>query len=206
MTQNIENTGQCIVQLIRGNLFPWGLLAALALSVPCNSQAGQAVDATAIELAAGTEASVTDNGVVRIGWVRDDVELTVDGMDFPPSAGLGSWAAFKKLPDGSAMIMGDTVVFQDEVSTAMDEAFSHGLEITALHNHFFFDEPKVYFMHIGGRGEPEVLARGVKAVWDAIKQVRKKNPRPAKRFGEGSVPQPGKGNIDPEFIKRTTWL
>ena len=71
-----------------------------------------------------------------------------------------------------AMVMGDTVVFQDEVTPAMDAAFAHGLEVTGLHNHFFYDEPKVYFMHIGGRGEPEKLAAGVKAVWDAIKKVR----------------------------------
>jgi hypothetical protein len=60
------------------------------------------------------------------------------------------------------MAMGDTVVFQDEVTPAIDAAFAHGLEVTGLHNHFFYDEPKVYFMHIGGRGDPETLAVGVK--------------------------------------------
>ena len=60
------------------------------------------------------------------------------------------------------MVMGDTVVFQDEVSPAMDAAFASGLEVTGLHNHFFHDEPKVYFMHIGGMGDSEKLAAGVK--------------------------------------------
>ena len=72
-------------------------------------------------------------------------------MPFNPSAGLGSWAAFQAMEHG-AMVMGDTVVFQDEVAAAMDAAFASGLEVSALHNHFFFDEPKVYFMHIGGNG------------------------------------------------------
>src|SRR5947208_4036697 len=88
------------------------------------------------------------------------------------------------------MVMGDTVVFQDEVTPAMDAAFAGGLEVTGLHNHFFFDEPKVYFMHIGGQGEPEKLAGGVKAVWDAIKKVRAESKQPGARF-PGNVPQKG---------------
>lgn len=162
------------------------------------------LDPVAIGEAAGTKTTVTDDGVVRIGWSRDDVQVTIDGMKFPPAAGLGSWAAFMPTRRG-AMVMGDTVVFQDEVSPAMDAAFAHGLEVTALHNHFFFDEPKVYFMHIGGHGDPRKLATGVKAVWDAIKQVRRGNPQPATRFG-GPIPQPGEGKIDPEPIERITGL
>jgi hypothetical protein len=114
-----------------------------------------------------------------------------------PFAGLGSWAAFTKAPHG-AMVMGDTVVFQDEVTPAMDAAFAAGLEVTALHNHFFFDEPKVYFMHIGGMGEPEKLAAGVKAVWDAIKRVRSGHPTPGDRF-EGRSPEAG--SIDARAIE-----
>ena len=141
-----------------------------------------ALDAAAIGKAAGAEASADESGVVRIGWARDDVQVKVDGMPLEPFAGLGSWAAFHQAP-GGAMVMGDTVVFQDEVAPAMDAAFAHDLEVTALHNHFFYDEPKVYFMHIGGSGDPAKLAAGVKAVWDAIKQVRKEQPQPTRGFG-----------------------
>src|SRR5260370_4802433 len=81
----------------------------------------------------------------------------------------------------------------------MDAAFSGGLEVTALHNHFFFDEPKVYFMHIGGQGEAEKLAASVKGVWDAIKKVRAENTIPAKRFA-GKIPK--EGPIDPAAIER----
>jgi len=88
------------------------------------------------------------------------------------------------------MAMGDTVVFQDEVTPAMDAAFAAGLEVTGLHNHFFYDEPKVYFMHIGGSGEPEKLAAGVKAVWDAIKKQRAAQPSPELGF-DGVSPESG---------------
>ena len=76
----------------------------------------------------------------------------------PPFMGLGSWAAFTPGHGGLVMMMGDTVVFEDEVNAAMSAALDAGLEVTALHNHFFFDEPKVYFMHIGGMGDAGALA------------------------------------------------
>lgn len=205
MIQDHNRTTPPIVSLMTTSPLRWCLIAALVLVGASNGQAQQAMDAAAIEQAAGTEVSITDDGTVRIGWTRDDVEVTVDGMRFPPAAGLGSWAAFKERSEG-AMVMGDTVVFQDEVSPAMDAAFAHGLEVTALHNHFFFDEPKVYFMHIGGHGEPAALAEGVKAVWDAIKAVRDKTPQPATGFGEGGVPRPEEGAINPEPVARITEL
>lgn len=197
--------------LFRVSLLPWATVIITAALLFCLTASGQerhkkkadsTLDASVIEKAAGTKASVTADGVVRIGWSRDDVLVQVDGMPFPPAAGLGSWAAFMPTEDG-AMVMGDTVVFQDEVSPAMDVAFAHGLLVTALHNHFFFDEPKVYFMHIGGSGDPQKLAAGVKAMWDAIKKVRAANPQPATRFGE-PIPKPGK--IDTERIEQITGL
>lgn len=148
------------------------------------------LDADKIGAAAGTKATTSPDGVVRIAWARTDVAVTVDGMPFKPFAGLGSWAAFTPTAQG-AMAMGDTVVFQDEVTPAMDAAFTGGLEVTGLHNHFFFDEPKVYFMHIGGSGEPTKLAAAVKGVWDAIKKVRAEQAKPATRF-PGGVPKEGK--------------
>jgi len=147
------------------------------------------LDATAIGEASGATATATPDGVVKIGWPRTDVTVTVDGMTLPPAAGLGSWAAFAPMGAG-AMVMGDTVVFEDEVDAAMDAAFAHGLSVTALHNHFFHDTPKVYFMHIGGEGQAESLAAGVKAVWGAIRAVRSTHPQPATSFG-GATPKPG---------------
>jgi len=147
------------------------------------------LNAERIGQVAESKATTTPDGVVRLGWARNDVPVTVDGMAFKPAAGLGSWAALTPTKHG-AMVMGDTVVFQDEVTPAMDAAFAGGLEVTGLHNHFFYDEPKVYFMHIGGEGDPEKLALGVKATWDAIKKLRKDQPQPATRFS-GKVPRAG---------------
>lgn len=151
------------------------------------------LDAERIGQATGTKATVAKDGVVRISWARTDVKVEVDGMTLDPFAGLGSWAAFTPAAHG-AMVMGDTVVFQDEVTPAMDAAFANGLEVTGLHNHFFYDDPKVYFMHIGGSGEPEKLAAAVKAVWDAIKKVRAEASKPAARFA-GEAPKPGKIDV-----------
>jgi hypothetical protein len=171
------------------------LVAGLAFSAA--SPPEEPLDADRIAAASGAKTTRTADGVVRIGWPRNDVKVHVDGVPLQPFAGLGSWAAFTAAPHG-AMVMGDTVVFQDEVTPAIDAAFAHGLEITGLHNHFFYDEPKVYFMHIGGRGEPEKLAAGVKAVWDAIKKVRAADAIPGSAF-EGLGPE--SGQLAPAMIE-----
>src|SRR5437763_13716642 len=93
------------------------------------------LDADKIGKAAGAKATTTPDGVVRIGWPRTDVAVKVDGMPLKPFAGLGSWAAFTSAPHG-AMVMGDTVVFQDEVTPAMDAAFAAGPEVTGQHHPF----------------------------------------------------------------------
>ena len=174
------------------------LIVAATLNWSAPAAPPHRLDAAAIGAAAGSKATTTPDGVVRLGWARTDVAVKVDGMPLKPFAGLGSWAAFTPAPHG-AMVMGDTVVFQDEVTPAMDAAFAGGLEVTGLHNHFFHDEPKVYFMHIGGQGEAEKLAVAVKGVWDAIKKVRATHPEPATRFTGGV---PAAGEIDAAAIEK----
>src|SRR5882672_3676914 len=98
-------------------------------------------------------------GVYKVTFPRGDVKVTVAGWTMPPFMGLGTWAAFTKGAHTEAMVMGDTVLFEDEVNAAMSAALDNGLSVTALHNHFFFDHPKVYFMHIEGEGTVEKLAR-----------------------------------------------
>src|SRR5438477_10693240 len=104
-------------------------------------------------------------GVYKVTLPRNDVEVVVDGWSMPPLMGLGTWAAFTKGAHTEAMVMGDTVLFEDEVNAAMSAALDNGLQVTALHNHFFFDQPKVYFMHIGGEGSVDDLARAVKKIY-----------------------------------------
>src|SRR5260370_6084038 len=173
-----------------------GLAVVLALGTGglVQAQHDPKLDPQKIANASGAEAKTKDS-VIRIEWPRKDVAVKVDGMPLKPFAGLGSWAAFTPAPHG-AMMIGDTVVSQDELTPAMDAAFEQGLEVTALHNHFFFDEPKVYFIHIGGHGDQEKLAAAVKSVWDAIKKVRAENAKPATGFG-GMAPQEGKIDAAP---------
>lgn len=156
------------------------ILAVLAATLPLWASA-ESLDAKRLGEIVGTKASTTPDNIVRVTWGRTDVDVLVDGVPLNPFAGLTSWAAFMET-DMGAMVMGDTVVFQDEANPAMDAAFAHGLEVTALHNHFFYDDPPVYFMHIGGSGDPEALARGVRAMWDAVNAVRADVPKPATGF------------------------
>jgi hypothetical protein len=140
----------------------------------------------------------TEEGVFKVSAPRNDVKVSVDKWQMPPFMGLTSWAAFKPGMKEEAMVMGDLVLFQDEVNVAMSAALDNGLNVTALHNHFFFDDPKVYFMHIGGEGKAEKLAQGVKAALDAAKAVRAKNPQPGNSF-PGQIP--AQSSITPESLQ-----
>ena len=130
----------------------------------------------------------TNEGVFKVTAPRNDVKVSVDGMTISPFMGLASWAAFTEQKTDDVMVMGDTVLFQDEVNPVMSVALDNGLAVTALHNHFFYDEPKVYFMHISGQGSAQNLATAVRKVWDKIKEIRAANPQPARAFSGASLP------------------
>jgi Domain of Unknown Function (DUF1259) len=127
-------------------------------------------------------------GVYKVTFPRNDVKIVVDGWTMPPFMGLGTWAAFTGTPSG-AMVMGDTVLFEDEVNAAMSAALDNSLNVTALHNHFFFDHPKVYFMHIEGEGAIDKLAGAVRKVYDTIKNTRAANAQPKDSFGVRPLPE-----------------
>ena len=93
-----------------------------------------------------------DEDVYRVSFPRNDVAVKVEGRSMHPFLGLTSWAAFTPHSNNQLMVLGDLVLFEDEVNPAMSAALDNGLEVTALHNHFFFDTPRVMFMHIGGTG------------------------------------------------------
>lgn len=142
-----------------------------------------ALDTARIEQVTGLKGSFSEReNVFKVSKPRNDVPIQVDGVAMPPFMGLTSWAAFTPAHDGHAMLMGDTVLFEDEVNPAMSAALDAGLEVTALHNHFFFDRLRVYFMHIGGMGDPAELAAGVKKVYDKIAEIRAANPAPGTAF------------------------
>lgn len=128
-------------------------------------------------------------GAYKVTFPRADVPVTIDGWKMPPFMGLGTWAAFSKGGHGEAMVMGDTVLFEDEVNAVMSVALENGLAVTALHNHFFFDQPRVYFMHIGGEGNLEQLASAVRKLYDKVKEIRAANPQPRNSFGAAAMPE-----------------
>src|SRR6185436_6608696 len=105
------------------------------------------LDPAKIEASTGIKPDVAD-GVAKVSYPRNDVKVDVDGWRMPPFMGLTSWAGFTRgeKPGIEAMVMGDLVLFEDEVSPAMSALLDSGLSVTALHNHFFFDKPRVYFM------------------------------------------------------------
>ena len=132
----------------------------------------------------------------KVTFPRADVPVAIDGWKMPPFMGLGTWAAFNKGGHSEAMVMGDTVLFEDEVNAVLSVALENGLAVTALHNHFFFDQPRVYFMHIGGEGSLEQLASAVRKLYDKVKEIRAANPQPRNSFGTAAMPE--KSAITPE--------
>ena len=149
-----------------------------------------ALDSVKIDELTGLKGKMNEKeGVYKVTFPRNDVKVVVDGWTMPPFMGLGTWAAFTKGAHTEAMVMGDTVLFEDEVNAAMTAAMDNGLNVTALHNHFFFDEPKVFFMHIEGEGTVEKLATAVRKVYDAAKQIRAASPKPKDSFDAQSLPE-----------------
>jgi len=168
------------------------LLVACLFLVSCSHYAvggPPKFDTAKIEQITGWKGSFNEQEeVFKISSPRTDVKVSVDAWQMAPFMGLTPWAAF--LGDGKdkLMVMGDLVLFQDEVNPVMSAALENGLDVTALHNHFFFDDPKVYFMHIGGAGSLEALATGVRKATDKVKEIRALNPTPAKSFGGALIP------------------
>jgi hypothetical protein len=141
----------------------------------------------------------TEEGVYKVSQPRTDVKVSVDKWQMPPFMGLTSWAAFKVGMKDQMMVMGDLVLFPDEVNPVMSAALDHGLTVTALHNHFFYEEPRVFFMHIGGEGSTEELARGVKAALDKVKEIRQAAPQPGSSFPGGI---PSQNSISAESLRQ----
>ncbi len=151
---------------------------------------GANLDTARIDGLTGLKGKMNDKeGVYKIAFPRDDMKVAVGEWTMPPFMGLGTWAAFTTGTHTEAMVMGDTVLFEDEVNAAMRAAIDNGLSVTALHNHFFFDQPKVFFMHIEGEGKLDDLAQAVKKVYDATKAVRGSNAKPRESFSDAAADQ-----------------
>src|SRR6185436_19315050 len=96
-------------------------------------------------------ADASEPGVFKVTYPRSDLAVAAADVRITPPMGLTCWVAFKAVGN-QVMCMGDTVLTEDQVNPVMSVALENGLEVTALHNHFFWENPRVFFMHIGGTG------------------------------------------------------
>ena len=165
------------------------LLIFIALCGANISLVCAALDTAKIDQITGLKGKLNEKeGVYKVTLPRNDVKVAVDGWAMPPFMGLSTWAAFTETESG-AMVMGDTVLFEDEVNSAMSAALDNGLSVAALHNHFFFDQPKVYFMHIEGEGSVDKLAVAVRKMYDTTKATRGGTQNRRNRFREVEGPR-----------------
>ena len=115
----------------------------------------------------GKTGDFKDN-VLKVNIPRNDLSITVANIKTPTPFGFGGWVAMTKGTGGMDVMMGDLVLTQEEVNPVMSALLENGLEVTALHNHFFWDEPRMFYVHVHGHGSPADLARKVKPALNLI--------------------------------------
>src|SRR6266513_1029021 len=106
--------------------------------------------------------------VLKVNIPRNDVSVTVANVKTPTPFGFGGWIAMTKGAGGTDVMMGDLVLTADEVNPVMSALLDNGLDVTALHNHFFFESPRIFYMHVHGHGKAADLAKQVKPALDLI--------------------------------------
>lgn len=152
-----------------------------------------AAEITAIETAMGKKGTYKEAEATHTTPLpRNDLKMTVKGEAVPISFGFGGWVSIKKTVDGkTAMLMSDTVLLQEEVNPLISAAQANGLEVSAIHNHFFYEEPRIFYMHLHGMGSPAELARKFAAAISQSKISPANQPAPV-----ASSEPTGKENFD----------
>jgi hypothetical protein len=147
------------------NLIAWTLLGAciaLAQSMPSKYEG--------VLKTLGKQGDFKDN-VLKINIPRNDLKVTIDGVATPTPFGFGGWVAMTKGDAGMDVMMGDLVLQEDEVNPVMSVLLDNGLEVTAVHNHFFFESPRIFYMHVHGHGKAADLAKMAKPALDLIGHI-----------------------------------
>jgi len=134
-------------------------IAGIALSVAANAAD---IDWSKVDQAIGKPGTTQPGGVHKYGLPRTDLKITVDGVAIKPTLALGTWIGFLPMGNG-AMFMGDLVLTENEISPVMKRLCDDGVVITAIHNHLLRTSPAVFYMHVGGEGDPVNLAQTLHA-------------------------------------------
>ena len=148
-----------------------GLLVATVLALPAPA-AAQTIpaDYQGVLTTLGKAGDFKDN-VLKVNIPRGDLRVTIRQRPAPTPFGFGGWVAFTKGADGMDVMMGDLVLTEDEVNPVMSAVLNAGLQVTALHNHFFWDQPRIFYMHVHGMGRAGDLATKLKPAIELINQA-----------------------------------
>ena len=153
------------------------LLAILfAASVGTASAQEMPAEYAALLTAVGKTGDFKD-GVLKVNIPRSDLQVTINKRPAPTPLGFGGWVALTKGDGGHDVMMGDLVLTEDEVNPVMSAVLRNGLDVTALHNHFFWEQPRMFFMHVHGMGTAADLAKRIKPAIDLIDQSMKRAAR-----------------------------
>lgn len=137
-------------------------------AVFASAASAQEIDWQKVDAAFGRKPAAVAGGVHRYGFPRTDLTVTLDGVAIRPALALGGWVAFMPAHDG-AMVMGDVVLLESEITPVMTRLIDSGLEVTALHNHLLRANPATFYMHVGGHGDPVRMAGAIRDALAASK-------------------------------------
>lgn len=166
------------------------LLIAFPLSSTVSARAG--ADLKEVEKNLGFPGQM-DEGALVVRFARSDIKVTIDGEPMPTALGFGAWTAWKDMGKES-MVMGDLVLLEKEVNPVISALEEANVQVTALHNHFFYEQPRIMFMHIGGMGDPVKMAQGIR---NALDKTATPHPNP----GSSGGPEPAL-NMDTKKIEQ----
>ena len=148
---------------------PLGLSGTLLALLSITGFAGAEGPWDVVDKALGQIGKSLPGEVQKYGWPRRDLEVTVGGVRVEPALALGSWAGFKTMAEGQAMAMGDLVLLASEVNPVIRALQAGGLDVLAVHNHLTGETPEIVYVHFGGHGQPEAMARALRSALEATK-------------------------------------